>query len=140
VDRTSSWEASSHAAIQELPHLVWSPKVYHHVHRNLPQVRIFVQMHSVYTFPPYFPKSQNLYELYNVFLCNFVTSYQYFRLNRHKYNQSYANNMALPRRVASTPASFRRSRVPISDRRQASLDMNLHRNENLKSLSLLHCS
>jgi len=49
-----SWEASSHSARQEIPHLLWNPKV--SVHKGPPVVPILSQMHSVHTFPPHFPK------------------------------------------------------------------------------------
>jgi len=51
-----SWEANSRSANQEIPHLLWNPKVHYHVHNNLPLVSILSQLHLVHTFSPYFPK------------------------------------------------------------------------------------
>jgi hypothetical protein len=52
----SPWEANSHSASQEIPCLLWNPKVHYHVHNSPPEVSVLTQMQPVHTFPPHFPK------------------------------------------------------------------------------------
>jgi len=52
-----SWEANSHSASQEIPHIVWNPKLHYRVHKSRPLVLILNQLHPVYTFPHYFRKT-----------------------------------------------------------------------------------
>jgi hypothetical protein len=56
MEQSTSWEADSHSANQEIPRLLWNPKVYYRFRNVPPQVPILSQMHPVCTFPPYFPK------------------------------------------------------------------------------------
>jgi hypothetical protein len=56
VEQSSSWEANSHSASQEIPHLLWNPKVYYRVHNSVPLVLILSQTDPVHKFPPSFPK------------------------------------------------------------------------------------
>jgi len=46
----SPWEADSHSASQETPHLSWNPKVHYCIHNSPPLV--LGQMNPVHTFPP----------------------------------------------------------------------------------------
>jgi hypothetical protein len=50
----SPWEANSHWASQEIPLLLWNPKVHYCDQKNSPLVPILIHIRPVYTFPPHF--------------------------------------------------------------------------------------
>jgi len=56
MEQNPSSEAKSQSANQEIPRLLWNPKVHYCVHKSLSLVPILSQIHSVHTFPHYFPK------------------------------------------------------------------------------------
>jgi len=48
------WEANSHSAGQEIPRLLWKPKVQYCVHKDQSLVPVLSQIQPVHSFPPYF--------------------------------------------------------------------------------------
>jgi len=56
MKQSPSREADSHSASQDIPYIVWDPKVHYYVHEGPPLVPILRQLHPVHTFPRYFPK------------------------------------------------------------------------------------
>jgi hypothetical protein len=59
MEQTTSWKANSHSASQEIPRLLWNPKVHYRVHYGPLLVPVMSQMHPIRTFVPYFPKIQS---------------------------------------------------------------------------------
>jgi hypothetical protein len=51
-----SWEGTNCAATQELPNILWNPKVHYHVHKSLSMVPILRQINPVHTTPSYIYK------------------------------------------------------------------------------------
>jgi hypothetical protein len=59
MEQILSWEANSHSASQEIPSLLWNPKVHYRVHKGPATGPIQSQKHAVHTFPSYFLKNQS---------------------------------------------------------------------------------
>jgi hypothetical protein len=51
-----SWEAANCVTTQELPSIVWNPKVYYHVHASPSLVPLLSQIDPLRTTPPYLSK------------------------------------------------------------------------------------
>jgi len=55
MEQCPSREAYQFSASQEIPHILWNPKVHHHVYKCPPPVPILGQIDPVHTSPPHIP-------------------------------------------------------------------------------------
>ena len=56
TEQNPSWEANQFPASQEIPHILWNPKVHYHIHKCLPPVPTLSQLNPVLTSTSYFLK------------------------------------------------------------------------------------
>jgi hypothetical protein len=56
MELSPSWEAANCAAAEELPSILWNPKVHYYVHKSPSLVPLLNQMDPVQTIPSYLSK------------------------------------------------------------------------------------
>jgi hypothetical protein len=56
MELSPPWEAANCAATQELPSILWNPKVYYRVHKSPLLILILSQIDPVHTIPSYLSK------------------------------------------------------------------------------------
>jgi len=59
MEQSFSWEVNTISASQEIPHLLFNPKVHYCVHNSPTLVTVVSQTNPAHTFPPYFLKIQS---------------------------------------------------------------------------------
>ena len=56
TEHSPSWEANLFSGSQEIPLILWKPKVHYWIHKYLPPVPILSQLDPIYTPTPHFLK------------------------------------------------------------------------------------
>ena len=56
MEHSPSWEANWFCSCQEIPRILWNPKVHHRTHKCTPPLPILSQLHPVPTTPSHFLK------------------------------------------------------------------------------------
>jgi hypothetical protein len=57
IQKSSSWEASSSLAIQEIAHFLWNLKVHYYINEGVPLIPVLSQMNQIHVHPHYLRSS-----------------------------------------------------------------------------------
>jgi hypothetical protein len=61
MEKSYSWEAASRSATQEIPNILWNPKVHFRVYKNPPLVHKLIQINPVHITASYLSKIQGTF-------------------------------------------------------------------------------
>ena len=100
VEQSPSWEANRFAASQEIPCILWIPKVHYHIYKSPPPVRILSLLDPVHALTSQFLKIH-----LNIILPS-IPGYSKWSLSLRFPHQNLSYTFPLPIRATASPKSF----------------------------------
>ena len=109
MEQSSSWEANRFAASQEIPRILWNPKVHYRIHKCPPPVPILSQLD-----PVHIPTSHFMKIHLNIILPSAPGSPQWFLSIRFPHqNPVHASPLPHTRHMPGLGLSFREMNVQL---------------------------